>query len=150
MSIENIIEIAETIAAGIKEHGSCVQLYGSWCDGFDEENRKKLAEQLRERGVETVKLFEYAELYLPVDMDSAEKEAIIAKNKKTAPVLFEKAAADYYNSKRNLAAMESFFEMIAHTAAKAMMEIFENQDDDSDDDDEETNSDNEDEDSDEE
>ena len=136
-----IAKVAETIANGIKEHGYCVQIYGSWNNG-DEEERRLLAEDLRERGVETVKLCDYAELYIPVDMDSKTKEEVISQNKKIAPLLYEKAAVEFHQ--RDMMAVDSFMSGIAHAVAEALMEIMDDDDefdeadyDEEDDDDEE-------------
>lgn len=128
-----IAKVAETIANGVKERAYCVQIYGSWNNG-DEEERRLLAENLRERGVETVKLCDYAELYIPVDMDSKTKEEVISQNKKIAPLLYEKAAVEFHQHRRDMMAMDSFMSGIAHAVAEALMEIMDDDDDDDDDD----------------
>ena len=87
---ENIIEIAETIADGIKEHGAAVQIYGSWNKGFTEEHRKQLVEQLREKGIETIKLYDYAELYIVADLDSEKKNRSLQFTRKVHRKLSKK------------------------------------------------------------
>ena len=130
MGIESIIELAETIADGIKEHGACVQIYGSWNKDCDEEFRNQLSEKLREKGVETVKLYDYADLYIPVDMDSKIKEKIIEENKEITPVVFEQTVAEFHQRKREAMAMESFINGMAYAIAEVLMEIIVDDDDD--------------------
>ena len=92
---ENIIELTQTIEEIVKENGTCVQLYGSWNKECTEEERVQLSAQLRDKGIETIKLYDYAELYVMADMDSTEKEKILAEEKERTPMAFEEVAAEF-------------------------------------------------------
>jgi len=132
MSInENIIELAEGIASAIKEQGACVQLYGSWNKDVTEEERAQLSAKLREKGIETIKLYDYAELYIMADLDSEKKEQVVEVYKESTPMAFEEAAATFFHRRREWEKLETFINMMiaaAKDATREMMADFEDDD----------------------
>ena len=105
---EKIIkEMARKLAEDVRKDGGHLQAFGAWSEEFKmtsnkTETHEQLEEELKALGIETIKLYDYADLYLPYGIEETKRQVYIKYYKQILQSVYSSITQNYERMHREM------------------------------------------------